>query len=545
MTYRRLAIAVLVFSGLAGPALAIDVDNPPIGTFSDDWYVVLMKGSKSGHAHSTMRRTQRSDGDVITCKTDMVLEISRAGQSVGVRVIQQTDESLDGRPLGFSNSMRLGAFPGTSSRGTIANGKVRVSTNQFGQQTEPEEYKLPTGAMMTWAVYREQMKRGLKPGDKFELSAYEPSITPGRITPMSVEIMDREMVDLFGRKVQAFKSRQVMHLTNMLGQKSDVATTSWITQDGNVVRSEMSIMDIPIEIIAATKSVAMSPNQPAELMVDTLIPVDKPVDSNADRVTYLLTLKKKNDQIRLSDLPETGMQWITRRGASEVELTVSRRSARAGGPGNKQPAGPHPVTLTSEERARYLAASSVLNYKDPAVADLAKQAAGDEKDPIRLAERLCRFVSQYVEDKNLSIGFATASEVARSKEGDCTEHAVLLAALGRAAGFPTRVVTGIVYARRFGGKKSVFVGHMWAQFWIDGQWVDVDAALGQPVVEPTHIALSLSDAGDSGIADMVNSVWLNLGQIEVSVLDRPTRSTTTRPATQATAGPSTPAPRPE
>ena len=42
---------------------------------------------------------------------------------------------------------------------------------------------------------------------------------------------------------------------------------------------------------------------------------------------------------------------------------------------------------------------------------------------------------------------ATAAEVARSREGDCTEHAVLLAALARARGIPARVAMGLVYVR--------------------------------------------------------------------------------------------------
>jgi len=79
-------------------------------------------------------------------------------------------------------------------------------------------------------------------------------------------------------------------------------------------------------------------------------------------------------------------------------------------------------------------------------------------------------------------------------------------------------VTGVVYARQFEGKTGVFVGHLWTQFWIDGRWVDLDAARGEVVVDPTHIAFSLSDAGDSTIADMVNSLWLNLGQLEITVL---------------------------
>ncbi|MGQ9650700.1 MAG: transglutaminase-like domain-containing protein [Phycisphaerae bacterium] len=527
----RVLHTLLTLATVAPPTVALDINNPPVGTFVDEWYVVRIEGKKSGHAHITMKRSQKAGNDVITSRTDMVIEISRAGQEAGVRVIQQSEETIDGKPLRFMNTIRLGALPGgITTRGTVADGKVTITTSQFGQETEPKVYPMPEGAMMSWAVYREQIKRGLKPGDKYELTTYEPSISADKVIPMSVEIMDPETIDLFGRKVQATKTSQMMHITNMLGQKSDVETISWITDDGNIVRSQMMVAKWKIEILASSKSVALSPNEPTELMTDALIPVSDPIDSKSDRITYRISLKNKADRVHLSDIPETDMQRVLRRSNSEVEMVVTRRTFEGGTAGPKKLGGSPTRRLTAKEKERYLASSSVVNFKDPAVAELARQAAGDIKDPLQLAERLCHFVSDYVEDKNLNVGFATASETARSKEGDCTEHGVLLAALGRAAGIPTRLVTGIVYTRHFAGKEGVFVGHLWTQFFIDGQWIDLDPALGQTVADPTHIAMSLSDAGDSGIADMVSSVWLNMGELKIEVLDGPTRKVSSRPA---------------
>ena len=62
-----------------------------------------------------------------------------------------------------------------------------------------------------------------------------------------------------------------------------------------------------------------------------------------------------------------------------------------------------------------------------------------------MAEKLCRFVSFYAFEEKLLVGFASASEVARKREGDCTEHGILLAGLGSSDGDPPRVVSGLVY----------------------------------------------------------------------------------------------------
>jgi hypothetical protein len=101
------------------------------------------------------------------------------------------------------------------------------------------------------------------------------------------------------------------------------------------------------------------------------------------------------------------------------------------------------------------------------------------------------FVRGYISNKNLSIGYASALEVARKPEGDCTEHALLLAALGRSLGIATRVVDGLAYAPGFAGNDHIFVPHAWMQAWIDGRWQSFDAALNG--FDAGHIAFSTGD----------------------------------------------------
>ncbi|MBU6282385.1 transglutaminase-like domain-containing protein, partial [bacterium] len=66
--------------------------------------------------------------------------------------------------------------------------------------------------------------------------------------------------------------------------------------------------------------------------------------------------------------------------------------------------------------------------------------------------------------------------------GDCNEHAVLLAALGRAAGIPSRVAAGAMYA------DGAFLYHAWTEFWL-GSWVSADAVFRQMPTDATHVKL--------------------------------------------------------
>ena len=85
---------------------------------------------------------------------------------------------------------------------------------------------------------------------------------------------------------------------------------------------------------------------------------------------------------------------------------------------------------------------------------------------------------------------SAAGALAR-RSGDCTEAALLLAAVARARGIPARVVYGVAYSSRFTGQSHVFSPHMWVQVWDGARWRSFDAALER--FDAGHIALVVGD----------------------------------------------------
>jgi transglutaminase-like putative cysteine protease len=115
-------------------------------------------------------------------------------------------------------------------------------------------------------------------------------------------------------------------------------------------------------------------------------------------------------------------------------------------------------------------------------------------------------------------GHYSALETMRRRAGDCTEAAVLLAALGRAAGIPTRVVNGLVYSRlRYHGVSNVFMPHSWTLAYVDGQWRSFDLALD--TFDATHIALSVGD-GDARSVQAASQLASLLGWEEMREVRR-------------------------
>ena len=136
----------------------------------------------------------------------------------------------------------------------------------------------------------------------------------------------------------------------------------------------------------------------------------------------------------------------------------------------------------------------MITSLDDRVVDAARKAVGTERDPWKRAVLVEKWVAQNIKEKNFSIGFASASEVAQNLTGDCTEHSVMAAAMCRAAGVPARVVVGLVYANQLNG----FGFHMWNEVYVNRRWVAIDASFDQSEVDAVHI--KLADASLDGVA---------------------------------------------
>jgi len=497
------------------PALAvatgarIDPDDPPKGVFLDDWYVVTLAGKRCGHMHSTARRFRdRTLGrDVVESVTKLEITVGRDDQTVRIGTTEQSVETLDGRPVSFLSRTDMSLMSMEVTGRVVGEDEVAVTTRQLGQ-TRTQRYRLPKGAVMTWGSYREQVRRGLAVGTRYTIPCYAPAMAADRTIPTTFEVLAEEDIDLYGRVVRTRKTRQTMQADTMLGPMK-VETIAWVDEAHKPLKLEMEVARQRVSVIHCDKAIALQEIDPPELMAETLIPAQLPAGAaRAESVTYRITRREPGDVPLV--LPETPMQKVERN-RNELIVTVTRGGIKAGpAPSTSRP-GP-------EDLKELRAATPWVNTDDPAIRRLAEEAAGGETDPVRLVPRLRAFVTDYVKSKDMSVGFGSASEVARSRQGDCSEHAVLLAALARACGLPSRGVSGVVHSAEFAGRRNVFVWHMWTQVYVAGRWVDTDPALGQDDVDPTHIAMGIVNFGDAGLAEMTLPIWHLIGQIRIEVV---------------------------
>jgi transglutaminase-like putative cysteine protease len=142
---------------------------------------------------------------------------------------------------------------------------------------------------------------------------------------------------------------------------------------------------------------------------------------------------------------------------------------------------PHEAPGPDPALAEFLAPSPFIESDDSEIVATARTIVGDARDPVERARRLVRWVGRNLEQVP-SVTMPSARQVLAARQGDCNEHAVLLAALARAAGVPARVVAGAVFL------DDGFYYHAWTELWL-GAWVSADAVFAQMPADATHVKL--------------------------------------------------------
>lgn len=166
---------------------------------------------------------------------------------------------------------------------------------------------------------------------------------------------------------------------------------------------------------------------------------------------------------------------------------------------------------TAQESApdgRYLRPTVRIESEAPEIVAKSRELlAGAGTSAREQARLLAGWTSQWLEDSIDDSGSALAGM--RKKSGNCQTHARLYTALARAAGIPTRFVSGLVTQDGKG-----FLYHSWTESWIDGQWLAIDPTFQQKPADATHLALFEGDS-PSDLAPLASII----GRIRLQVLE--------------------------
>ena len=109
--------------------------------------------------------------------------------------------------------------------------------------------------------------------------------------------------------------------------------------------------------------------------------------------------------------------------------------------------------------------------------------------------------------------FGSSSDILRHMTGDCSEAAVLTAAMLRAKGIPARVSLGMVHF-----DSGVFTGHAWPEAWL-GKWTALDPALRQYPAGALRIKFADLDQQQDLRIKAANIMLKMISNLEIEILE--------------------------
>ena len=140
---------------------------------------------------------------------------------------------------------------------------------------------------------------------------------------------------------------------------------------------------------------------------------------------------------------------------------------------------PDPAVITTDPVQAFLAPTPFIESDHPDIVKRVAEIVSPEDTPLEKVTKIVGWIYDNIERRPV-LSVPSALQTLKSRMGDCNEHAVLMAAMARAAGIPAQIEAGLVYM------DGRFYYHAWNALYLD-RWTTVDALMKQIPADVTHI----------------------------------------------------------
>jgi hypothetical protein len=446
------------------------------------WFAIYLGDAHIGY----LQRERSAQQDSVETRSELSLLLQRNGETLQVRSAERHLERADGMPLAFSSRFETaGTLAAVDAE--VIEGQIHARIQQ-GEQIHRQNLPWPDGAVLADGQHRALRQLLWEGHASVEVLAFDPA-------SLSALPLRSERLGLDGANPPG-EERPLLRVRQRHGDaKTGVNSELWLDPtSGELVQMRLPALGLELMLRACSRECASAAPQGVDVLANTLL--DAPRSLSRGERERPLWFEINAGNAALDPLERIPGQRLHREQSGAGRLRVDPSGA-------SQPA----PTDADLQPGRW------LQSDHPEVREMARSAAGRSRDPARQMQRLEQAVRRHIRHKSLRVGYASALEVIQLKEGDCTEHAVLLAALARARGIPARVVTGLAYTRGYAGRSDVFVPHAWVMAWVNGRWRGYDAAL--PSFGAAHLGLSI---GNGEPFDFYGGLEL-MGRLRVSAIE--------------------------
>ncbi len=465
----------------------------------DNWTIMQMAGAPVGYIHTLVTETGTGESRVIKTAMRTRLKIKRLGSTVSIDQDSDTFEKSSGQLIRIDSSSLM-SNQETKSQTFFEGNKARTVTELMGRKRE-QKITCPEGMIGPYRLQKMMVEKGFKPGTKWTAPTFVGDLQSA--ATFRHEVIGEEDVDLGNGK-----KRKLTKII-VIADKINIPAATYVDATGLPIKVVIKAAGINIVMIEATKKAALASLGAGKLSPDVFnasVLVAREFLPFSRRTTgAVLHVKAKNATVKIS-LPSSARQVVGKADAKGVLTVRLARIVPATGH-----TGVRPLKTVPSHLEDALAANTMIQSDEAEIIKIAKKAVGGETDAWLAAQKLEKWVSKNLTNKGYGVGFASALEVCRDRSGDCSEHAVLLAALCRASGIPAKVSMGVLYV---GG---IWGGHAWNEVWIDGKWYALDATIGLGSVDALHLTMaSMAMKDGNGISEFA-TMASSLGNLDIRV----------------------------
>ncbi len=481
-------------------ATGASADEPQGKTVLDHWEAAYLEGGKAGFVHTAVVEVTFNGKKYYTTTVALHLTVKRFTETIQLRMDTGTTETAQGKVLGTHMRQYLGKGKMLEITGKVMGNELQLTLDK----TKP--LKTAPWDDQVVGLYRQQTlfkDKKIKAGDKFSYRSFEPSIN--LVVTMQVEVKDYEEIDVFGGR-----KKRLLRVQAKPGKVQNVQLPTislWLDDTLTPVRSATDAPGLgKIVLFRTSKEQAMAPGQVATLTdigISQYVSLHQKILNpyQARAAVYRITLKDDDDPA--SAFARDDRQNVKKVKGQSFELHVRSSQGPQGGENGEK------------VKDEFTQSSYFINCADPLVKKHAREAVGGEKDPWKKALRIEKWVYQHMKGANHE-ALAPADHVARTLQGDCTEYAMLTAAMCRAQGVPARTAVGLIYADV--QKGPVFAFHMWTEVWVQGQWIPLDATRGRGFVGATHLKITDQSWHDERTLTPLLPVVRVVGRVSIEVV---------------------------
>jgi hypothetical protein len=447
-----LLLAVVLTVVASAPCRATQVaklNKPPL---SERWFGIYVDNERVGFYHQKIAET--ADGYRMEGDGSVRLKVMGFSKEATSREIYLVGKGLNLRSFEIEQNIN-GVFSRLS--GKAGGVLLRVRSESNGKRKETT-YRVRGDVYPGLALNLYPLMQGASAGKSYKILTFDPEDI--KVKEVKISVLGEERTP-DGQPALKLRNDLYPFVDNDIWMDGQGNTMMESVRDGLVITKaeDSRALGAFVGMLAISRK---------DLIYDfSMVRVEPPLKNQARLTGLAVEITGWNASLPLL---QEGGQVVERGG--EGRITVRTGSAL--------PASVEKGAALDPPAEKYLKPADMIESDAPEVMVQARSLAGGKKGQLEVARALASWTADWLKDSVDDGGGALTS--LRSRKGNCQTHARLYTALARAAGIPTRFVSGLVSLEGKG-----FLYHSWAESWLDGRWVSVDPTYDQIPADPTHL----------------------------------------------------------